>query len=154
MPTLAELESELENLEIKRAATAKLVAALREYEATVGKVTPIGNGSVIIRQRVRSGRAETPANPTETAAMDLLNERQAPISTNDVIDLLRRRGEPIPDSNPTNVISARLSYSKRVKGKRGQGWWFPDRSWPDENVELWQEAASRNSSEEEENNGL
>jgi hypothetical protein len=44
---------------------------------------------------------------------------------------MSRRGLPVPDKNPLNVISARLSSQRSLKGRRDMGWWPIDKPWPD-----------------------
>lgn len=78
---------------------------------------------------------------TEDAVAELLNEREQAVQLNDIVERLAERNVPLPEKNTRNVVSARLSNSKRFTGRRGVGWWFADRPWPGE-IELLRHMSS------------
>lgn len=132
MPTLAELEAEMKDLQERLRATTMLVEAMRVYEATVGsKVHHTGN--IIIRQRSRPASRPAPVmSETERVATDLMIRTGGPVPTAAVVDEMKRQGVPVPQANAVNIISARLSNNSKFKARRGVGYWLAERPWPGE----------------------
>lgn len=135
MPDVNELENELIFLDERRRVVAALLSALREYNGSAATsehgVTPI--------KRISEKRGRRPAPivvATEEVALDLMDKTGLPVTTSDVLSEMQNRNISLPDRNPLNVISARLSNSDKFVGKRGRGYWFADRAWPTDD---WQE---------------
>lgn len=132
LPSTEELEKELAALDEKRRVTAALLSAAREYEKAVG--CPVHSSrslSVTLRQGTPPPRSN-PMSVTEAVATELMNATGRPVATAQVVEEMRRRGLPLPEHNENNVISARLSNNKRFQAKRGYGYWFADRPWPND----------------------
>ena len=132
MPSLAELKTELANLDVRRDATIALIEAMKIYESVgLGRISP---GEVVLRPHLQPKIGRTRAAPimaaTEKAAEELMERTGRPVKTTEVIARLRELDLPVPGHNAANVVAARLSNSKRIQGKRGQGWWFSHKPWP------------------------
>lgn len=144
MPQLAELEDRLAQIDAERQPLVQLIEAMRTYEKVVG-TTVKQSANVIMRQRERpiaAAREAPTMSATEEAVAALLEER-GPLGTGDLVASLRAvEAVNLPTERATNVLSARLSNSKRFIGRRGFGWWFADRPWPYENGALNGDAAS------------
>lgn len=138
----AKLRAELDNLE-------PLLELAERYERTFGsdpRSETEANGmnrTGVIAAAAPVRREGSVMQKTIQAARDLLERTGAPITTVQVINVLGDYGLVVPDKNPVNVISARLSNSGEFVGRRGHGWWFRDRPWPGEEPSL-----ALNSSEE------
>jgi hypothetical protein len=135
MSKLVELQQRLAQIDAERPTLVRLIEAWQAYESVIG--TPsTGADNVIPRQRERSAGVTRPSptmSATEEAVAALLEER-GPLGTGDLVVSLRSvEGVNLPLERATNVLSARLSNSKKFIGRRGYGWWFSDRPWPYEN---------------------
>lgn len=132
MPTLQELDAEIVELQEKLQLAKALADATRAYEQAMGR-TIHHRGEVTTRQRSRStGRASPVMQETEKIAAELMEARGGPVPTADVVKAMEDQGVSIPGDKPINVVSARLSNNPRFKARRGLGYWFNDRPWPDE----------------------
>lgn len=129
MPTIADLEREVAELNERLRVTTALLAAMRAYEEKVGRRVREAEGVVV---RERSRRAAGAMSDTERVASELMEQAGGPVQTGEVVKEMENRGLPVPGIKPVNVISARLSNNPRFKGRRGVGYWFADRPWPDE----------------------
>ena len=136
MPTLAELEAKLSYLDLRRDATLALIEAMRTYESLEPNFS--NPGDVVVRPYLQPKIGRTRAAPimaaTEKAAEELMERTGKPVKTTEVIAHLRELDLPVPVHNAANVVSARLSNSKRIQGKRGRGWWFSHKPWPDDEI--------------------
>lgn len=127
------LRARLAEIDAEREPLVALITAAEIYEGVVGK-TLFQSGSVRIRSRTRSGtgRAAPIMAATEQAVGEIL-EMLGPTSTATLVDVLSPKPElNLATENPSNILSARLSNSKKFVGRRGKGWWFADRPWPGE----------------------
>ena len=132
-------KSRLAEIEAERAPLVALIQAAEAYEQVVGK-TLFETSNVVARSKPRpegSGRAAPTLAATERAVAELL-EMMGPCSTAMLADILRHKPDlNLNVANVNNVLSARLSNSKKFVGRRGQGWWFRDRPWPvDHNLQM------------------
>lgn len=80
-------------------------------------------------------------NQTENTAAKLMDDLKRPVSTGEIVKEQERQGHDLPE-NASNVVSARMSNSKKFRGRRGEGWWFADRPWPGDEAELFNENGS------------
>lgn len=139
----------------KDQALERLIDAARAYEAVDAEVTsvvlpepaaetissaqPEATWKIEVnpRPRVRE-RTRRPApvmEATENLVTTLFDTMGVPLQTTQIIDLIGIENLNLPEQNPSNVLSARLSNSTKFVGRRGKGWWFADRPWPeDDNV--------------------
>ena len=126
------LRARLAEIDAEREPLVALIKAAEDYEGIVGK-TLFQRGNVRLRSRptnASSGRAAPIMVATETAVAEYLGI-MGPMSTANLVDVLASKPElNLPADNPSNVMSARLSNSKKFVGRRGVGWWFADRPWP------------------------
>jgi hypothetical protein len=150
---LAEQEAirvQIKVLSGKDQALARLIEAARAYETIGLEVTPGASQleaasklvtSEIIskvnprpRIRQRTHRAAPVMEATENAVSNLMEMMGEPMQTGQLLEFLGtgREGMNLPEKNPLNVLSARLSNSSKFQGRRGKGWWFADRPWPGE----------------------
>jgi hypothetical protein len=125
---LDEMRRRLAVLDAERTPLVALIAAAEQYEGTVGK-TIRDSGNITVRVAPR--RNGTVAAQTEELALELAEAKQRPVPTREVVAEMEARGLPLPDKNVINVVSARLSNSDRVKGRRDMGWWPVEKPWPD-----------------------
>lgn len=157
---LAEQEAirvQIKGLTEKDQVLARLIEAARAYEATFGEVgvaarqpetiseQPQADAEahsdikpeIVARPRIRE-RTRRPApvmEATENLVSSLLETMGEPIQTGQMIDLIGVENLNLPEQNPLNVLSARLSNSTKFQGRRGKGWWFANQPWPgDDNV--------------------
>lgn len=137
MFNLQEMERRLAEIDAERNSLMPLIEAARAYEKLRGKII-VEKGGVTIRQRSRqTGTRPAPVmEATEQVVIDFANEHGIPVTTARVVEIMRDKGLPVPDRNPNNVISARLSNSNRIRGRRGHGWWPADRPWPGDEAEF------------------
>lgn len=141
MSQLSELQDRLVQLDAERQPLVRLIEAMQAYEKVVG-TTIKQSGNVIIKRAPPPVREAPTMSATEEAVASLLEER-GPLGTGDLVVSLRAvEGVNLPAERATNVLSARLSNSKKFIGRRGFGWWFADRPWPYENGALNGEAVS------------
>ena len=129
---LPEMKSRLAALDAERQALAALVAAAEAYEGRVSVAAP----KVAKQPPAYGGGATTVLQMTEEVALKEIEKTGLPVQTRDVIALMRDRGLPLPPKNVINVVSARLSNSGRLVGRRGFGWWPKGEPWPDERSAL------------------
>lgn len=76
-----------------------------------------------------------PTEPSRNAFIpniQIIERTGRPAQTREVANLMVTRQLPVPNKNLTNVISARLSNSDKLEGRRGLGWWPKGRPWPDD----------------------
>ncbi|EIZ79242.1 hypothetical protein WSK_2087 [Novosphingobium sp. Rr 2-17] len=126
-----------------------LIGAVRAYEAagaefrgTPLETTPQGDGdtsriapnaAIQPRVRIRARRPAPVMQATEVAVSNLMEMLGEPLQTGQMLEFLGTAPDlNLPDENPLNVLSARLSNSSKFQGRRGKGWWFADRPWPGE----------------------
>lgn len=147
------IRAQIKVLSDKDQALGRLIDAARAYEAAFGEVTsaqaetasqppqteavsephrdikPEISARPRIRERVR--RPAPVMEATENAISNLLEMMEEPLSTGQLLEFLGTENElNLPEQNPLNVLSARLSNSTKFVGRRGKGWWFADRPWP------------------------
>lgn len=132
-----ELKKRLAALDAERDPLVTLITAAERYEASIGGgMRPQALGTMNAERDVprvaRPAIDGTAKAKTEALAMEMADARQRPVPTRDVVKEMRERGLPLPDKNVTNVVSARLSSSGVVKGRRDMGWWPVGKPWPDE----------------------
>lgn len=152
---LQRLRERLRLMDEEREPLLALIAATEAYERVVGAVTSDniwsesdedvalrgGNESVpeITGESERVGSTSKQTNKGQTfivtqtigIAEELIKKKGAPVPTREIISEMRTRGLPLPEKNPLNVISARLSPVRHLKGRRDMGWWPVDKPWPD-----------------------
>lgn len=138
MASIRELKEELEALDKRREVVKRLLDALVDYEGLTTKSLGVARpspGAMEVARRIRARRA-----PVMTATYDLvremLNELGRPVQTQEIIKRMEEKGMDVPEDNAANVVSARLSNSEEFEGRRGKGWWFANRAWPEEESEL------------------
>lgn len=124
-------------LQQRLSALNKLIQAAAEYQASQPfPPNPVQMSDADIakaleeRQRRTSPRAAPVMQATEDAVSKLLTEKGKPVPLNEIIYFLMHSDVQLPSHNINNVVSARLSNSKKFEGRRGIGWWFADRPWP------------------------
>lgn len=147
---LPQMLKERAALQTRLSALNKLIQAASDYQASAtfpANPNPISMSSTAIAkalgERRVSGRAAPVMEATETAVSEVLEKRGGPVPLSDIITHLFESGVPLPSKNTNNVVSARLSNSKKFEGRRGVGWWFADRPWPDD-TELALDAPKEN----------
>lgn len=126
------IRARLAVIEAEREPLLALIRAAEAYEKIVGRTlfSNPGGGARTASRSEGAGRAAPIMAATETAVAEAL-EVMGPMSTSDLTLVLAGRPElNLPQNNPINVLSARLSNSKRFDNQRGVGWWFKDRPWP------------------------
>ena len=131
LPTQKQLEAEMVALDSRRRATAALLSAMREYEATVSTLNEV---AAPVSATGKGRRAAPAMEATERVAAELMERAGGPITTIQVVAEMQSRGIELPTNKTNNVISARLSNSNKFKGKRGHGYWFANRPWPSDNL--------------------
>lgn len=147
---LPEMRRKLAAIDAERAPLAALIVAAEGYEASLAGVFPTAYESdsaddineAVERHRrgrranrspdlrVRGPRKGPVTMETVKLALELANVFEMPVSTADVVAEMRVRGMQLPDKNPNNVISARLSNSDELEGHRGLGWWPKNKPLP------------------------
>lgn len=130
---LERMKARLAELDAEREPLLVLIRAAEAYEGVVGR-TLFQKGNVTLRSphhpEANGGRAAPIMAATETAVSEAL-EVFGPLGTSDLALMLMGKPElNLPSRNAVNVLSARLSNSKRFDNQRGVGWWFKDRPWP------------------------
>lgn len=130
---LDRMKTRLAELDAEREPLLALIRAAEAYEGVVGK-TLFSQGGVIVRHRSRAdnggGRAAPLMEATEKAVSEIL-ELMGPLGTSELASLLDNKPAlNLAMDNAVNVLSARLSNSERFESRRGVGWWFSDRHWP------------------------
>lgn len=129
---LEAMEARLGDLDRERSSLMSLIATARQYQGIVGKAA--------IRsappERLAIGRAAPIMAATEKAVGDLIDVAEKPLGTAVLLATLQDRPDlGLSGANAGNVLSARLSNSKKFIGRRGLGWWFAGRPWPGEEEE-------------------
>lgn len=130
IPSLEDLEREVQDLTSKLSAANALLEAARAYASLHDQ----GEGKTVVhvRKRLRVLRpSSTAMEQTEQAAAALMDMWKRPIQTGEIVRKQADLGHDLPE-NASNVVSARMSNSAKFEGRRGQGWWFADRPWPGE----------------------
>lgn len=130
---LERIKARLAEIDAEREPLLALIRAAEAYENVVGK-TLFTSAAVNPRPRTRpdvlGGRSAPIMAATERAVSEIL-EAMGPLSTSDLMKLLSDRPDlNLPEKNPVNVLSARLSNSEHFETQRGVGWWFKGRPWP------------------------
>lgn len=131
---LNEMRRRLAELDAERDPLVKLIAAAEAYEER--EKGPAGINATPPPKRTPTQPGKTVLQITEDTALERISATGSPVQTREVIEIMRERGLPLPNKNLTNVISARLSNSGRLEGRRGFGWWPTGRPWPDEQPSL------------------
>lgn len=126
------LRARLAEIDAEREPLVALIKAAEAYEGVVGK-TLFQTTNIRVRQRPSQGvggRSAPIMAATERAVGEVL-DLMGPSSISDLVAALRHKPElNLATENPNNVLSARLSNSKKFVGKRNVGWWFANRPWP------------------------
>ncbi len=136
MFNLGEMKRRLSEIDAEREQLLPLIAAAEAYEAAVGRVVH-ETGKMRIRTRPRQRVRIAPVmEATENTVISLVEETGKPVSTAEVAKKMQEEGLPVPERNPNNVISARLSNSTKIKGRRGYGWLPVSVPWPHEEAEM------------------
>jgi hypothetical protein len=131
---LPAMKARLAELDAERGPLTAMIAAAERYEGIVGK-TIFSTPNVTMRQR-GVGRAAPMMAATEINVARLLAIAERPMGTAELIEALESNELlGLKVTNASNILSARLSNSKKFVGRRGQGWWFADRPWPGEEEE-------------------
>ena len=132
------LRARLAEMDAEREPLVALIKAAEAYEGVVG-TTLFQSNSVRVRSRSRAplgegGRPAPIMAATEAAVGEIL-ELFGPMPTAHLVEILLPKPElNLATENPSNVLSARLSNSKKFAGRRGLGWWFADKPWPGDEV--------------------
>jgi hypothetical protein len=139
---LNEMKRELMELDRRRASLVSLISAAEAYQAAVVENVRRGETprSLVALVPTTGGRptaygggsARTVLSVTEEVALERIEETGNPVQTRDVIEIMQARRLPLPNKNVVNVVSARLSNSDKLEGRRGLGWWPKGRPWPHE----------------------
>ena len=133
---LPQMLKEREALRARLDALEHLIHAASRYQASArfpANPAPLpGAPQTLVEASRTSARAAPIMQATEKAVSSLLEQKGKPVQLNVIITHLFDAGVPLPAGNTANVVSARLSNSKKFRGRRGLGWWFADRPWPDE----------------------
>lgn len=146
IPTVAALEDEVRDLGRRLSAAQTLLEAARAYQqlSSASKetakppeiaVTPNTPRPFEMRLSTASGGA---MSQTENTAAKLMENLKRPVSTGEIVKEQESQGHDLPE-NASNVVSARMSNSKKFRGRRGVGWWFVDQPWPGDEAELFKE---------------
>ena len=136
MPTIVELEAQRAYFSDALIATNDLLKAMRNYESKLGSgllaaaPAPAEAPSPATATVPPARRAHSAMQITEHMASKMMRETGRPITTGNVVDALRANGMSLHESNASNIVSARLSNSPLFTGRRGEGWWFANESWP------------------------
>jgi hypothetical protein len=138
MTSIRELKAELEELDKRRSVVVRLLDALLEYENLASSKADKPQDKPILINSARRLRARKAPVMTATyeVVREMLEEMGRPVQTQEIVRRMAEKGMDIPEDNAANVVSARLSNSDLFDGKRGKGWWFSDRPWPNEEDEL------------------
>ena len=131
MPTIEELEAEVVALDARRNVVVGLLNALREYEGH--GVSPFATAFRPSIQKERQPRLGSAMADTDRVAADLMEQSGRPVHTGAIAARMVALGLTLPERNARNIVSARMSNNPRFVGRRGEGWWFADRPWPNEN---------------------
>lgn len=125
------MKARLAELDAERGPLVAVIAAAERYEGVIGK-TIFSTPNVTMRER-GVGRAAPIMAATEEAVGKILNMVGEPQGTAVLVEVLKQNEAlGLGAVNAGNVLSARLSNSKKFVGRRGRGWWFADRPWPGE----------------------
>ncbi len=140
MPSIQELEAEIVALDGRRRVMVELLQALRAYEE-------FERDRYAVRGASREGsdnqpRAGSAMAVTDRIAADLMEQVGGPVHTGAIAEQLYKLGHPLPEKNARNIVSARMSSNPRFVGRRGLGWWFSNRPWPDNNKDGGEQADS------------
>lgn len=143
------IRAQIRSLSEKDQALERLIEAARAYETAFGgdgapapvvtkpEVTSEQDAGQEVnprpRIRARSRRPAPVMEATENAVSNIMEMLGEPMQTGQLLEFLGTdSGLNLPEENPLNVLSARLSNSSKFQGRRGKGWWFADRPWPGE----------------------
>lgn len=135
LPDLDDLRGQLAVMDARREALAALISAAEAFFAQFPEgervVDPV---KVTLPRNVKSRHqsGQTVLAITEGVALEFIETHKRPVQTREVIEIMRERNLPLPSKSHVNVISARLSNSEKLEGRRGLGWWPRGRPWPDE----------------------
>ena len=149
---LPEMRKRLAVLDAQRDSLVRLIAAVENYEGSVGSPAKAGSDGAIHRNPLSTAaRAATSVMKiTEDLAMELIEAANSPVQTSEVLRTMQQRGLPLPNKNHLNVVSARLSNSERLEGRRGVGWWPKGRPWPGEETSMFQPSDADRERDEDE----
>lgn len=128
MPTIEDLEAEIIAIDARRQVVVGLLHALRAYEAGTGGALLVSVNHKAPERQPRLGSAMA---DTDRVAADLMERHQKPVHTGAIAAQMHKLGHVLPEKNARNVVSARMSNNPRFVGRRGLGWWFADRPWPE-----------------------
>lgn len=150
IPTVEALEEEVRDLDRRLKAAQALLHAARAYQqlspAFRAPRAPARQGAAVTAPsrpfRLRLSTAVGGAmSQTETTATKLMESLKRPVSTGEIVKEQEDQGHDLP-GNSSNVVSARMSNSKKFVGRRGEGWWFADRPWPGDEQKLFRDDGS------------
>ena len=108
-------------------------------ETPAAQPSPVTDGG-----RSEPAQRGSPINElTADAVGAAMRERGTPLTLAEVEQVAREANVPLPENGDIrNTLGVRLNRSGRFRSKRGIGWWFIDRPWPDEIGALNAHAAS------------
>jgi hypothetical protein len=154
IPTVEALEEEVRDLGRRLSAAQALLEAARVYQqlspvakpTTKSVLSNVEAATIVPRPRFRLGLSSASGgamSQTENTAAKLMDSLKRPVSTGEIVKEQESQGHELPE-NASNVISARMSNSKKFVGggRRGTGWWFADQPWPGDESELFKENGS------------
>ena len=133
MFNIEEMKKELAAIDTRRGPLVALIAAAENYQITVsGSAAGVALARSAQAPQRRAPRNGPVTSSTVALALEMASAYDSPVTTADVVAEMRQRGIALPDKNPTNVVSARLSNSAELEGRRGVGWWPKGKPWPDQ----------------------
>lgn len=132
---LERMKERLAELDAEREPLLALIRAAEAYEGAVGRPL-FTSPKTTIRAKpgdgAGGGRRAPIMEATEKVVAEVL-DMEGPMGTSDLANRIAHRPEVgLPVKNRINVLSARLSNGSKFRSRRGIGWWFVDRPWPDE----------------------
>ncbi len=124
---------DLDELKAERDRLDNLISAIEVYLSQ----SPISQPSVPAQPRERTSvrmiRLKRPMGMMEATqnAVGAILEEHGPQSISQLLQRLDRDALGLTGDHAGNVLSARLSNGEKFQGDRTRGWWFADRTYPE-----------------------
>jgi hypothetical protein len=131
-----EIQRALDAHEEKRAILMDMLALAKRYHGLNGGESPAASHAGAAAPAPKKPISNGVAGQTVALALKMIEETGKPVTTRAVIEEMPRRGIRVPEKHATNIVSARLSNSDALEGRRGVGWWPTGRPWPAEDAQI------------------
>ena len=115
---LAKAKTRLSALESQK---AHIDAEVQELQQFITLYNKLQNGKLNEHMPEKVSK-RTKGDIAVESAIELHRQRNEPVKTSDIVDLMKKKGAIIDSDTPIVVVSGYLSKAENLESIRGQGW--------------------------------